>query len=106
VGAAGGHPARFIGTGLVNATPVSLFPNMDDWPAVDLASIRPELLVCDEIPNPTHKAFLQAAEARGSRTLDGLGMLVGQGAIAFKMWTGVEAPTDVMRRALERVFGT
>jgi shikimate 5-dehydrogenase len=33
-------------------------------------------------------------------------MLVGQGAIAFKMWTGVDPPVDVMRQALEEVFGT
>jgi shikimate dehydrogenase len=33
-------------------------------------------------------------------------MLVYQGAIAFQMWTGVEAPINVMRRALEEVFGT
>jgi shikimate dehydrogenase len=89
---------------LLNATPVGLFPNVDDLPAVALDSIRPNLLVCDVIPNPPHTAFLRAAEAGGSRTLDGLGMLVGQGAIAFKMWTGVDAPSDVMRRALEEVF--
>jgi shikimate dehydrogenase len=58
------------------------------------------------IPNPPHTAFLRAAEGRGARTLDGLGMLVGQGAIAFKMWTGVDAPAGVMRRALEEVFAT
>ena len=89
---------------LVNATSIGLFPNVDDQPAVALDSIRPDLLACDVIPNPPHTAFLRAAEARGSRTLDGLGMLVGQGAIAFKMWTGVDAPTEVMRRALEEVF--
>ena len=89
---------------LVNATPVGLFPNVDDQPAVALDSIRPDLLVCDVIPNPPHTAFLRAAKARGARTLDGLGMLVGQGAIAFKMWTGIDAPTSVMRRALEEVF--
>ncbi len=89
---------------LVNATPIGLFPHVADQPAIDLGSIRPDLLVCDVIPNPPHTAFLRAAEARGSRTLDGLGMLVGQGATAFKMWTGVDAPSDVMRRALEGVF--
>jgi shikimate dehydrogenase len=67
-------------------------------------SIRPGLLVCDVIPNPPKTAFLSAAQARGAHTLDGLGMLVGQGAIAFKMWTGVDAPVDVMRKALEEVF--
>ncbi|NIO70579.1 MAG: shikimate dehydrogenase, partial [Anaerolineae bacterium] len=91
---------------LVNATPVGLFPNVEEMPPVVMASIRPDLLVCDVIPNPPRTAFLRAAEARGARTLDGLGMLVYQGAIAFQMWTGVEAPVHVMRRALEEVFGT
>ena len=44
------------------------------------------------------------AKERGATTLDGLGMLVYQGAIAFTMWTGREAPTDVMHRALREVF--
>jgi shikimate dehydrogenase len=42
---------------------------------------------------------------RGARTLDGLGMLVAQGTIGFKMWTGHEAPVDVMHRALAEAFG-
>ena len=90
---------------LVNATPIGLFPHVEDMPPVDMASIRPGLLVCDVIPNPPQTAFLRAAAARGARTLDGLGMLVYQGAIAFRMWTGVEAPIPIMRRALESVFG-
>ena len=40
---------------------------------------------------------LKAAEARGCRTADGLGMLVGPGVIGLKDWTGVGADTDVMR---------
>lgn len=90
---------------LVNATSIGLFPNVAEQPAVGTDTIRPGLLVCDVIPNPPRTAFLAAAEARGARTLDGLGMLVGQGAIAFKMWTGVDAPVDVMRKTLEEVFG-
>lgn len=89
---------------LVNATSIGLFPNVDEMPPVVMSSIQPGLLVCDVIPNPPRTAFLRAAEARGARTLDGLGMLVYQGAIAFQMWTGVEAPVDVMRGALEEVF--
>jgi shikimate dehydrogenase len=91
---------------LVNATSIGLFPDVEEMPPVVMASIRPDLLVCDVIPNPPQTAFLRAAAARGARILDGLGMLVYQGAIAFEMWTGVEAPTDVMRQALEEVFGT
>jgi shikimate dehydrogenase len=86
---------------LVNATSIGLFPNVEEAPAVDMASIRPDLLICDVIPNPPHTAFLRAVESVGARTLDGLGMLVYQGAVAFQMWTGVEASIPVMRRALE-----
>ncbi len=90
---------------LVNATSIGLYPNVDEMPPVDLASIRAGLLVCDVIPNPPRTAFLKAAEKCGARTLDGLGMLVYQGAIAFKMWTGHDAPVEVMKRKLQEVFG-
>jgi shikimate dehydrogenase len=90
---------------LVNATPIGLFPAVEELPPLAWESIRPDLLVCDVIPNPPQTAFLRAATARGARTLDGLGMLVYQGAICFHMWTGVEPPIPVMRQALEEVFG-
>ena len=90
---------------LVNATSIGLYPNVEAKPAVALDSIRPGLLVCDVIPNPPQTAFLKAAAARGARTLDGLGMLVYQGAIAFKLWTGVEPDVAVMRQALAVAFG-
>ncbi len=90
---------------VVNATSIGLYPAVDVLPPVSLDSIRPGLLVCDVIPNPPRTAFLEAAAARGARTLDGLGMLVYQGAIGFKLWTGVEPDVAVMRRTLEKVFG-
>jgi shikimate dehydrogenase len=89
---------------LVNATSIGLFPDVEETPPVDMASIRGDLLVCDVIPNPPQMAFLSAASATGARTLDGLGMLVYQGAIGFQTWTRVEASVHVMRRALEKVF--
>jgi shikimate dehydrogenase len=88
----------------VNATSIGLFPDIS-MPEVDLSTIHPGLLVCDVIPNPPQTPFLQAAQARGARTLDGLGMLVYQGAIGFKLWTGEDAPVAVMRQALREVFG-
>jgi shikimate dehydrogenase len=90
---------------LINATSIGLFPDVDAMPAVALESFRPGLLVCDVIPNPPNTAFLKAAAACGAHTLDGLGMLVHQGAVAFKMWTGVDAPIPVMYQALAEVFG-
>lgn len=94
------------GTDIVlNATSIGLYPDVEAMPEVVMETIAPGMLVCDVIPNPPRTAFLQEAEARGAQTLDGLGMLVGQGAIAFELWTGVEAPVAVMREALEEVFG-
>ena len=89
---------------LVNATSIGLFPDVEAIPAVDLNSIRPGVVVCDVIPNPPRTRLLEAAAARGATTLDGLGMLVYQGAIAFKLWTGAEAPVDVMKQALATEF--
>jgi shikimate dehydrogenase len=89
---------------LVNATSIGLYPNKGDKPRVMMATVGPDLLVCDVIPNPPQTAFLTAAAGRGARTLDGLGMLVYQGAIAFKLWTGLEPSIPVMRQALEKVF--
>ena len=63
------------------------------------------MVVCDVIPNPPNTPLLRAAAARGAKTIDGLGMLVYQGAIAFKMWTGCDAPVDVMKTALAAEFG-
>ncbi len=90
---------------LVNATSIGLFPGVAAVPDVDFVTIQPGMVVCDVIPNPPRTRFLAVAEERGATTLDGLGMLVYQGAIAFTMWTGREAPTDVMHRALRDVFG-
>jgi shikimate dehydrogenase len=61
-------------------------------------------VVADVIPNPPETRLLRDASARGSTTLDGLGMLVGQGRIAFELWTGILPGEDVMREALERAF--
>jgi shikimate dehydrogenase len=90
---------------LINATSIGLFPHVAETPRVARSSFRPGLLVCDVVPNPPKTAFLAAAALEGATTLDGLGMLVYQGAIAFQMWTGAEPSVPVMRHALEEVFG-
>ena len=91
---------------LVNATSIGLFPNVEECVPVDYSAIHSGMLVCDVIPNPPVTPFLQLAHQAGATTLDGLGMLVWQGAIAFRMWTGYDAPVGVMRAALEEVFAT
>jgi shikimate dehydrogenase len=89
---------------LINATSIGLFPNIDETPDIDFDSIMPGMVVCDVIPNPPSTPFLRRAAARGATILDGLGMLVYQGAIAFKMWTGYEPSVEVMHAALAAEF--
>ncbi len=89
---------------LVNATSIGLFPDVTQKPELDYSTIRRGLVVCDVIPNPPRTAFLAEAEKRGAKTLDGLGMLVNQGTIAFKLWTGLDAPAAAMRAALAAEF--
>ncbi len=88
---------------LVNATSIGLFPNVDDRPEIAYESITPGMVVCDVIFSPT-TPFLDEARRHGAKTLDGLGMLVYQGAIGFKLWTGLDAPVKVMYDALARAL--
>jgi shikimate dehydrogenase len=89
---------------VVNATSIALAPNNDDLVPLNYGTLRGGMLACDVIPNPPNTPFLKQARTAGATALDGLGMLVYQGAIAFKMWTGEEAPIQIMRQALEEVF--
>jgi shikimate dehydrogenase len=81
---------------VVNATSIGLPPGVDADVPVDLSG---EAVVADVIPAPD-TPFLRRARAAGHRTLDGLGMLVGQGVLAVELWTGVTPDAEVMRRAL------
>jgi len=84
---------------LINATPVGMIPYPDNSP-VPASYLHKHLLVCDLVYNPRETQLLQAAQANGARTLSGLGMLVHQGALAFTIWTGRQAPVEVMYQAL------
>jgi len=85
---------------LINATSVGLYPD-PSCPDIRYEDIHPGMIVQDVIPNPADTLFLKKARQRGATALDGLNMLVYQGAIGFKLWTGVDADEGVMRRALE-----
>ncbi|MBS7638242.1 shikimate dehydrogenase, partial [Candidatus Bathyarchaeota archaeon] len=79
-------------------------PTIGESP-VDVGLLRPDLMVFDVIYNPPKTKLLKEAEAIGARTLNGLDMLIYQGAEAFRLWTGREAPIPVMRRAVEEALG-
>ncbi len=89
---------------VINATSIGLFDLQARVP-VDVDTLREGLVAADVVFNPPETRFLQEAAGRGCVVLDGLGMLVNQGVISFKIWTGIEPDTAVMRDALEEYLG-
>ena len=89
---------------LVNATSIGLGDSEARVP-VAAASLRPELVVADVIFNPPETWLIRTAAQRGCKTIDGLGMLVNQAVISFKIWTGVNPDATLMRDALEEFLG-
>mgnify|MGYP005956626249 FL=1 len=89
---------------LINATSIGFSPNVTDKPDIDYSTITNQMCVCDVIFNPAETIFLKTAAANGAKIVTGLGMLVQQAALNFTLWTGVEAPVDVMEEALKKEF--
>ena len=89
---------------VINATSIGLFPDTEAVVDVEYESLQSRMLVADVIPNPPRTRFLERAADRGCEIIDGLEMLVAQGAIGIRHWAGIDADTRVMRESLERVF--
>jgi len=89
---------------VINATPLGMSPNVGETP-ISSDLLRPGFLVFDIVYNPMRTRLLKEAEKAGAKTLDGVSMLVYQGVESFKIWTGREAPEDLMRRAAVKALG-
>jgi len=89
---------------LVNCTPVGMYPNIGQEPPVDWALVPRQAIVGDIIYNPPLTKFLKTAHAAGHRVIDGAGMLVEQGALAFSLWTKQVPPRTIMHQALAAVI--
>jgi shikimate dehydrogenase len=81
---------------LINATPLGLHAH-DPLP-VNADLIGSDMVVCDLIYRQT--PLLINASEKGAKTVDGSGMLLWQGVLAFELWTGVKPPVDTMRHKL------
>lgn len=90
---------------VINATSIGLYPDVDARVPLNIDTLTSDMVVADVIPNPPATRLVQEARGLGCTVLDGLGMLVNQGVIGFKLWTGVDPDPAVMRAALEEVFG-
>jgi shikimate dehydrogenase len=89
---------------VANATSIGLFPDVDARLDLDPDTLRPGMVVADVIPNPPRTRLIHDAQERGATVLDGLGMLVNQGVISIRHWTGVDADRQVMRQTVETLF--
>jgi len=85
---------------LINATPVGMAPNEDKM-LVKEGHLHPNLVVFDLIYNPIETKLLRKAKMVGAKTINGLSMLIHQGAASFEIWTGLKAPIHVMMKAAE-----
>lgn len=81
---------------LINATSVGMG---GEGVPVPVDMLGPPQIVVDLVYHPVDTPLLRSARARGARAIDGVGMLVHQGARAFELWTGVEAPVEAMNGA-------
>ena len=90
---------------VINATSIGLFPDLNARLDFDLNSLTSNMVVADVIPNPPKTHLVRSAREKGCKVIDGLGMLVNQGVIGIKHWTGIDPDPSVMRAALEKVFG-
>lgn len=86
---------------LINATGVGMKPLEGITYIPDTSFFRPELVVLDIVYAPRETALLKLAKSAGCRTMNGLGMMLFQGAAAFKMWTGKDMPIDYMKEILD-----
>ena len=90
---------------IINATPIGMHPNVDVEPIVKAENMSKDMVVMDLIYNPLETVLLKEAKKANAKAINGLGMLIYQGAVAFKIWTGVEPNIEVMKDAIITIIG-
>ncbi len=88
---------------LINSTSVGMAPE-EDATLIEAEQMHSDLTVMDIVYNPLETKLLKEAEKAGAETINGLNMLVRQGATSFEIWTGEKAPVKVMEEATKRAM--
>ncbi|MCP8323024.1 MAG: shikimate dehydrogenase [Candidatus Methylarchaceae archaeon HK02M2] len=89
---------------LLNATPIGAYPKLNE------SIIKPEffrvkdIVVFDVVYKPKKTKLIKDAERVGAKIIPGYEMFVGQGAKSFKLWTGINAPIEIMKKAVLEVL--
>lgn len=84
---------------LINTTTLGMHPNIDTSIAT-AEDLHPSLTVFDIVYNPLETRLLKEAKASGAKTVSGVLMLAYQGAEAFRLWTGIEPPVELMKKTV------
>ena len=88
---------------VVNCTPLGMHPNLDDTP-YDPKHLKPEMVVFDTVYNPEQTLLLKQAREAGCRVITGVDMFIGQAALQFRLFTGRDAPAELMRQVIRRMI--
>ncbi len=89
---------------IINTTSVGMSPNINEMP-ISLDNMKAEAVVSDLVYNPKETKLLRVAKEKGATVQNGIGMLVGQGALAFEMWTNKQPDRARMRDIIENKLG-
>lgn len=89
---------------LINCTPVGMHPNVEETP-VPKDCLRKNMTVMDIVYNPLKTGLLKNALEIGCKIINGLDMLVNQAALSFKIWTGMDAPLEIMKKVAFEALG-
>lgn len=89
---------------VINCTSLGMGENKDLSPMEDMSKIDGTTAVIDMIYNPEETVFLKDAKKRGAKTINGLGMLIFQGILAYRLFTGIDIPDLMADEILKGVF--
>jgi 3-dehydroquinate dehydratase/shikimate dehydrogenase len=89
---------------LINCTPVGMHPNVDATP-YEKHHLRPSMLVFDTVYNPENTLLIKEARSQSCTVVTGVEMFIRQAGLQFKLFTGQDAPSDMMREMLKRAIG-
>ncbi len=91
---------------IIHTTSIGMYPNVNETP-LSLANAKKTAVICDIVYNPLETKLLSEAKQLGLKTVDGVGMFVGQAARAFELWTGITPDVKKMKSiVIEKLGGT
>jgi shikimate dehydrogenase len=89
---------------VVNATSIGMNPNSSAHLELDINSLQPDMIVADVVIDPPITHLIKAAQVRGCTALNGFGMLVNQGILGIKYWTGIDVDPEPMHERLRQLL--